>query len=449
MYLLIASLAAASAAEITHGGEAVALPVYTRVMNKSGLGLECEAPTGRSHAPPRTELLLLRAEGGRAFTEVCDLPRDFFAWYPTAEFAGCPALECSFSLEDADLRVTGAQSEDCQALRSARRDAERAALAAVAPLPWLPEHCGFQLVEIFPPGAFPGATSVKSVRSRVGPYRGYLVNGRWVAMESYLNLPARRAVLRVAPGYGLVDASGATFVPPIGGQLFIDVHRSDPPRVERAFERKWTHPMGPDAPVDAGGAVTWRARYGGVVYSSDGQICDYDPAGGYTCAACDAPIEAPPAGDGGAIRGVTVRASSDRLPSSDPCYSYHPENVLDGYLSTTWQESVQGSGEGQWLEFSFRKPTDLAAIEIAPGFQKHASAFGDLFTLNGRPTAVEVQVDAGSPTTWRLEDRPGLQRLDLEIAGARVVRVTLAETAPGSRWADTAISEVRFLAPDE
>ena len=120
MYLLIASLAAASAAEITLGGEAVALPVYTRVMNKSGLGLECEAPTGRSHAPPRTELLLLRAEGGRAFTEVCDLPRDFFAWYPTAEFAGCPALECSFSLEDADLRVTGAQSEDCPALRSAR-----------------------------------------------------------------------------------------------------------------------------------------------------------------------------------------------------------------------------------------------------------------------------------------------------------------------------------------
>ncbi len=56
-----------------------------------------------------------------------------------------------------------------------------------------------------------------------------------------------------------------------------------------------------------------------------------------------------------------------------------------------------------------------------------------------------VTVDGQDAGTLTLDDARGLQRHDFAPTEARVVRLEIRAVYPGSRWEDTALSEVRFL----
>ena len=147
-------------------------------------------------------------------------------------------------------------------------------------------------------------------------------------------------------------------------------------------------------------------------------------------------------------RVADIVSSSPLLPSADPCLDYDAPNLVDGRLDTSWQEAGPGGGEGEWLAFQFDAPVDLVAVEIANGFQSTHKTYGDLYPLNGRVAKLSVAVNGEPAGALALEDVREMQRLRLAHWGVTEVRLTIAETLPGTKWADTALSEVRFIAAE-
>ena len=176
-----------------------------------------------------------------------------------------------------------------------------------------------------------------------------------------------------------------------------------------------------------GGAATWRSE----------QAAESEAA--------SAPVPAArPALDDLSPYVSEVRASCPTLPSNSGDDTYGTNNLLDGDLTTSWQESVAGDGEGQWLEVHFDKPVNVLRVEIAGGYQQHQSEYGDLYRLNGRPSGVRVSLDGMDGSETSLTDQPTWQPLNASLSGVCVMRLTLTGVYPGERWQDTAISELRI-----
>jgi len=142
-----------------------------------------------------------------------------------------------------------------------------------------------------------------------------------------------------------------------------------------------------------------------------------------------------------------IKTSSPTLASGDDCLSYDATNLVDGRLDTSWQEAVDGNGVGEWLEFQFELPVDIASVDLATGFQSTHDKYGDLFPLNGRVTTLTVRVNGEAAGSLMLGDKPGLQRLPFVYEGVTSVRLQVAGVVAGSKWEDTALSEVRFVSP--
>lgn len=157
------------------------------------------------------------------------------------------------------------------------------------------------------------------------------------------------------------------------------------------------------------------------------------------------PLKPPAAGEDLPV--ADVRTSSPMLASSDDCLSYGASNLLDRRLDTSWQEAVDGDGVGEWLEFRFDAPVDIASVDLGTGFQSTHETYGDLFPLNGRVTALTVQVNGVDAGALALADKPGLQRQPFVHRNVTSVRLQIAGVAAGTKWPDTALSEVRFISP--
>lgn len=65
-------------------------------------------------------------------------------------------------------------------------------------------------------------------------------------------------------------------------------------------------------------------------------------------------------------------------------FTFKPYNVVDGNLSTCWQENSKGHPQDQWIELNFDFYVSISKIEIANGFQFIDSQYGDLYYLNNR-----------------------------------------------------------------
>ncbi len=83
----------------------------------------------------------------------------------------------------------------------------------------------------------------------------------------------------------------------------------------------------------------------------------------------------------------SVRASSELETSAG---ERHPASLaVDGSLLTSWGEGVLGVGEGEWIELTFDRPTEVASISLWPGdLRKGKRSIRE----NGRPRMVTVSM---------------------------------------------------------
>jgi hypothetical protein len=143
----------------------------------------------------------------------------------------------------------------------------------------------------------------------------------------------------------------------------------------------------------------------------------------------------------------SVRASASSTQRPDGSISYAPANTLDGRAATAWNSN--GKGAGVTLAYTFAAPVDLASITVLNGYQKVRTGSDgktvDLFALNQRVKVVRVVTDAGS-VDWTLRDDRAPQTLARAFGRTRTVRLEVQSTYRSRKYADLAVSEVRFTA---
>ena len=139
---------------------------------------------------------------------------------------------------------------------------------------------------------------------------------------------------------------------------------------------------------------------------------------------------------GGVLNGAD--ASSILPPESG--ISYKPEMAVDQNLSTAWVEGVPDSGINQWIEFTFDAPKEISTVSILPGYASSDEAY----FKNNRIKQLRVEFGPGPGNVFTLSDEFRTHDLKFDTVTADSVRIIILDVYPGSKFNDTAISEVDF-----
>lgn len=144
--------------------------------------------------------------------------------------------------------------------------------------------------------------------------------------------------------------------------------------------------------------------------------------------------------------------SSSVLPPQGK-YDYKAENIHDLSYQTAWVEGKEGNGIGEWVEYKL--PPDNPRITdfyIANGLIRTKKAWQE----NGRVKTLGVTINGQPFTTLHLKDVYAEQQFevgeigypdrsaDLKSRAPIVIRFTILEVYPGSKYKDTAITEIYF-----
>lgn len=142
---------------------------------------------------------------------------------------------------------------------------------------------------------------------------------------------------------------------------------------------------------------------------------------------------------------VEMGASSS-LVSQTSGMVYGPERMLDGDVSTSWQEGEDGFGEGVTLSASFYGETvPLKVISFYGGSWKSEEAFWE----NGRPSSLKVVCsrEGEEMGTFSVELEDGMQPAYLEFSRPVLcdsLEIQIESVYPGSRYEDTAVTEMAY-----
>lgn len=151
----------------------------------------------------------------------------------------------------------------------------------------------------------------------------------------------------------------------------------------------------------------------------------------------------------------SIRASSTL--ASAPHTSYAVENVLDGRSDTAWIEGQPGTGKGEWIEITFKPGAMVKGIGVLNGYTKSPAGLAE----NGHVRKLRLKgPQSGEGSVWSevmelSPPKPASARKDWRVADLvwvfdagdiatelKRVRFTIADAAPGTKFSDTAISEV-------
>jgi hypothetical protein len=157
-----------------------------------------------------------------------------------------------------------------------------------------------------------------------------------------------------------------------------------------------------------------------------------------------------PGGSGGPVVAQltpkSIKASSQLGGRSNARWS--PGKAIDDKKDTSWQEGVDGSVKGQWIEVTFAKPIDITSITIFAGNQAGRANYD----ANLRPRNITIQADSGDAQPVMLQDVFGSQQINFVGHVATRLRLTLVDTyaarktsLKGSPFEDCAISEIQFF----
>lgn len=116
------------------------------------------------------------------------------------------------------------------------------------------------------------------------------------------------------------------------------------------------------------------------------------------------------------------------------------ELAIDGRPDTSWQEGVEGMGEGESLTLRFASPQEVSALRLYTGYTYDERTYRQ----NGRPRSLLLEFSNGESCTVVLDDL--MDRKDLALSrpvATEYLRITILSVYTYDiKWEDTAISEV-------
>jgi hypothetical protein len=126
-------------------------------------------------------------------------------------------------------------------------------------------------------------------------------------------------------------------------------------------------------------------------------------------------------------------------------YNYGPENLFDDDTDTAWVEGVPGQGIGQWIVVSFDRMRLVKSIEVVNGYAKDHL----IFQKNSRVKDIRVEFSGrDEPLHFKLKDSETPQPVPLpddRPLKAHWIKFTIESVYPGTKWEDTAISELHVF----
>lgn len=140
---------------------------------------------------------------------------------------------------------------------------------------------------------------------------------------------------------------------------------------------------------------------------------------------------------------VLVQASVMATSILEPQVAYQPANLFDSRYDFAWSVNGQASkGKGESVEIKFNQPQNLAGMMVWNGYQRSEIHF----KANGRVVKVGVS-DGTYSATLALADKMGSQRVQFASPFKNVssFKLTIEEIAPGAKYPDVLISELRFI----
>jgi hypothetical protein len=152
-----------------------------------------------------------------------------------------------------------------------------------------------------------------------------------------------------------------------------------------------------------------------------------------------------------------TEASSVLKPGSK--YNYDAGNVKDNNKTTAWVEGVNGYGIGEKIKFTtnisynYGTVLELDSIGIINGYAKSLTAFNEnsrvkkLIIRASRETAFDYE-EGEKPLVFgfTLKDTPEIQYLRFKTpVNATKLEFEIADVFKGSKYPDTAISEIKFF----
>jgi hypothetical protein len=126
---------------------------------------------------------------------------------------------------------------------------------------------------------------------------------------------------------------------------------------------------------------------------------------------------------------------------------YDGEKAHDLTLRTAWVEGVKGYGAGQYIEYYFRNQAPrITDIMIFNGYVKSDKAWAE----NSRVKKLKLTINGKDYAMLSLADARAQQIFKVDPLGRRkdgqdlVLRFTIEEVYPGSKYDDTCITEIYF-----
>ena len=138
-------------------------------------------------------------------------------------------------------------------------------------------------------------------------------------------------------------------------------------------------------------------------------------------------------------------AASSQL-AAQGANTYGAEKSADAKAGTAWVEGAKGAGVGEWLECRIAKDprangVPLSGVTLVAGYAKTPRIWEE----NSRPKTLEMSLDGEPVAALHLQDVMYPQSFalkDLKIKSESKIRFTVKDVYPGSKYEDTAITEL-------
>jgi hypothetical protein len=125
-------------------------------------------------------------------------------------------------------------------------------------------------------------------------------------------------------------------------------------------------------------------------------------------------------------------------------FNYGPDSLFDKASDTAWVEGVPGQGIGEWVVVEFDQYRLVTAIEIRNGYNKDR----DIYEKNGRVREIKLEFSERQKRSVTLKDTGTPQPIALpkdQPLKAYWIKFTIESVYPGSKFDDTAISELHIV----